>query len=78
MKTLKVSRKLAVTSLAVLAVLLTPLSWALADTLPPLEEWNRTLGGPSYDYAYSVRQTSDGGYIISGYTASYGAGGRDV
>ncbi len=31
---------------------------------------NRLLGGNSYDYATSIQQTADGGYIISGYTSS--------
>lgn len=37
--------------------------------------WSKTYGGTSADYAKSIQQTSDGGYIIFGYTASYGAGG---
>lgn len=41
------------------------------------EEWNKTYGGPDDDIARSVRQTFDGGYVIAGYTSSYGAGGRD-
>src|SRR4030042_1003081 len=40
--------------------------------------WNQTFGGSDDDEAYSVQQTSDGGYIIAGETESYGAGARDV
>ena len=42
------------------------------------ESWSKTFGGSSYEYGYSVRQTTDGRYILLGYTNSYGAGGVDM
>jgi len=40
-------------------------------------QWAKTYGGTNWDGAYSVQQTSDGGYILAGYTNSFGAGGYD-
>jgi hypothetical protein len=40
--------------------------------------WDQVYGGPSYDMAYRVRQTADGGYAASGWTRSFGAGSQDV
>jgi TolB-like protein len=40
--------------------------------------WAKTYGGTSDDYASSVQQTSDGGYIVAGGTSSFGAGGGDA
>jgi hypothetical protein len=34
--------------------------------------WQKCLGSSDYDYAESVQQTSDGGYIVAGYTGSNG------
>ncbi len=45
----------------------------LGDTL-----WTKTFGGESWDMANSVQQTTDGGYIITGRTGSYGSGGEDI
>ncbi|WP_440955576.1 hypothetical protein ACSAZK_00980 [Methanosarcina sp. Mfa9] len=31
-------------------------------------QWNKTFGGTYFDEGYVTRQTSDGGYVLSGYT----------
>ncbi len=40
--------------------------------------WAKTLGGTGRDYGNAVKQTPDGGYLLAGYTLSYGAGGDDL
>ncbi len=40
--------------------------------------WAKTYGGTNDDMAFSVQQTSDGGYIVAGMTSSFGAGYRDI
>ena len=40
--------------------------------------WERTYGGAGGDTAWSVQQTADGGFIIAGYTDSFGAGASNI
>ena len=37
-------------------------------------QWQRCYGAVWYEVAYSIQQTSDGGYIVGGYTNSYDGG----
>jgi hypothetical protein len=46
---------------------------AQGDTL-----WTRVYGGAGVDVGQSVQQTTDGGYIVAGYTTSFGAGHDDA
>ena len=40
-------------------------------------EWNQTYGGASFDGAYALVETSDGGFALTGETDSFGAGDTD-
>jgi hypothetical protein len=44
----------------------------------PASTFAKTIGGSVTDVAYSIIQSSDGGYAVAGYTESFGAGGRDI
>jgi hypothetical protein len=44
--------------------------WVGGFSQAPVIQWQRCLGGIGMDRAFSVQQTSDGGYIFAGYTQS--------
>jgi hypothetical protein len=48
--------------------------WLVKTDASGVKLWDHRFGGPQDDYAYHVVQTTDGGYLISGTSAS-GAGG---
>jgi len=52
--------------------------WLVKTDSEGNKEWDKTFGGTRRDSAYSIQQTSDGGYILAGHTESYGAGYRDL
>ena len=52
-----------------------------SDTLPatsPSPHFCKAIGGKKLEAAVSLIQTSDGGYAITGFTESFGAGKWDV
>ena len=40
--------------------------------------WEKAFGGPDNDAAFDIITTSDGNFAVTGYTYSYGLGGRDL
>ncbi len=53
-----------------LFLIVTLISATLLYAQAPEIEWQKCLGGSGEDYATSIQQTSDGGYIVAGYSSS--------
>lgn len=52
--------------------------WCLRLDPSGNRRWERRLGGPDEDWGVDGQQTRDGGFVVVGWTSSYGAGGDDV
>ena len=52
--------------------------WLVKVNSDGTTQWDKTFGGSNADRAYSVIQTSDGGYALAGETYSKGAGRSDM
>ena len=53
-------------------------AWVLKVSSTGDVEWEKTYGGIDYDTVRCLQTTSDGGYIVVGYTENWGAGGYDI
>lgn len=51
---------------------------SVVSAKPEMITWEKTDGGSEDDWASSINQTSDGGYIIAGETYSKGIGKEDA
>jgi hypothetical protein len=52
--------------------------WVLKLNKDGTIAWQKTYGGGSWDIAFSSEETSDGGFIVSGTTSSFGTGDDDI
>ncbi|MFX0113133.1 MAG: hypothetical protein ACFFB3_01155 [Candidatus Hodarchaeota archaeon] len=52
--------------------------WLVKTDSMGIAQWNRTYGGSNHDYAKSLLQTADGGFLLAGFTNSHGAGDFDI
>jgi len=68
------SKKLFLASTVLIVLVTFPLIGSVGASS---EMWSQTYGGTRSDAAYSLIETSDGGFAIAGYTDSFGAGGYD-
>jgi len=55
-----------------------PDAWVIKTDSNGNQQWQRKVGGGSSEYGHCIQETSDGGYIVAGYTDSFGAGLEDA
>ena len=65
-------------NISILLVCLLFTSCIILHAQVPDTLWARTYGGSNIDVAYSACETSDGGFVATGYTFSFGAGQQDA
>jgi len=51
--------------------------WLIKTDMDGNAEWNKTYGGANNDILNSMVATNDGGYVLAGFTTSFGAGSED-
>lgn len=69
-------------SLTLLLIVTLAAAYGIVDTLPVSnpphsQVWSQAFGGADDEWAFSVIQCSDGGYVMAGYTTSMGNGKAD-
>ena len=52
--------------------------WLVKTDANGVVQWHQTFGGTGSDGAYTLLQTTDGGFALAGSTESFGAGGHDM
>jgi hypothetical protein len=52
--------------------------WSKPLEVPIVQTWTRAIGGSFSDEGSGVIQASDGGYVVAGFTSSFGAGRADI
>ena len=50
-------------------------AWIIKTDSNGNQEWDQVFGGGEWDQGWSVQQTTDGGYVLAGFTGTYGYGG---